>query len=229
MRLLLGLFINLLLLGSAYAELSIISLNSADDTVLPLVYQLIGENSSASVYQRQLILQATPEEIAQVKHLLKQLDTGGENILISVKTSESRPITVETQSEISIKKSRSSVTKTSKSTRTSGQSQGYSQQSIRATTGQASFISLGQSFYTGEQWYAVDNGFYALARLHGNEVSIDIRQQESAISKKTISHQQLQSRVNGQLGQWLLIGSILQQQDTHAAKTVHIYLKVDSL
>lgn len=229
MRLLLGLLINLLLLSSAHAELSIIPLKSADETILPLVYQLISENSSASVYQRQLILQATSEEIAQVKHLLKQLDTDGENILISVKTSESKPITADVQSEISIKKSRSSVTKTTKTTRTIGQSQGYSQQSIRATTGRASFISLGQSFYTGEQWYAVDSGFYALARLHGDEVSIDIRQQESAVENKTISQQQLQSRVNGQLGQWLLIGSVLQQQDTHTAKTIHIYLKVDRL
>src|SRR5471030_791900 len=74
---------------SAQAATEIIPLNyrtSAD--LLPVAQDFLGKDGKASAYQNQLIVNAEPAKIKELRDFLGQLDTPARRLLISVDTSE---------------------------------------------------------------------------------------------------------------------------------------------
>ncbi|MGE0559664.1 MAG: secretin N-terminal domain-containing protein [Burkholderiales bacterium] len=55
------------------------------EQVLPVVQQLLGRESSVSNFQNQLVIRATPAELAQIKRVLASLDTPPRRLLITVR------------------------------------------------------------------------------------------------------------------------------------------------
>ena len=63
-----------------------LSLNHAvPEQVVPVVKNLLSQGSTVSSYNNQLILNALPIELQQMKILLKQIDKPGRQLLISVR------------------------------------------------------------------------------------------------------------------------------------------------
>jgi len=55
------------------------------EQILPMVQQLLGRESSVSNFQNQLVIRATPAELAQIKRVLASLDTPPRRLLITVR------------------------------------------------------------------------------------------------------------------------------------------------
>jgi len=218
----------------AQREMTIIELSFADpQQIKPAIVPFLSQGSSVSVYQDQLILNVTAQELAKIRELLKQLDGAGKQLLLSLRSdgvgSSSRRgvdidgsihagdttittgpggYTTETRATIRVQNNR-------------GTSTDNGNQSVRATEGMPAYISTGTTApiqgYTigpdGRRYYQQDyvdavSGFYATARVNDGVVQISIDQSNDQMKGQTIATQQLQSQVSGALGQWLPIGVI---------------------
>ncbi len=55
------------------------------EQVIPVIQPLLGRDSSISGFQNQLVIRATPAELAQIKRVLAELDTAPKRLLITVR------------------------------------------------------------------------------------------------------------------------------------------------
>jgi hypothetical protein len=218
----------------AQRQMTTIELSYANpQQIKSVIIPLLSEGSSVSVYQDQLILNVTAEELAKTRELLKQLDSAGRQLLVSLRSdgigSDSRR-SVDVDAAIRTGDTTISTgtggrnTETRTSVRVNdyrGASTDNGNQSVRATEGMPAYISTGmtapvQSYTTGpdgRRYYQQDyvdavSGFYATARVNAGVVQISIDQSNNQLQGRTIATQQLQSQVSGALGQWLPIGVI---------------------
>jgi hypothetical protein len=235
MRLLLLVMLCVLASGAAaQRELTTIEVTYANpQQIRAAIIPFLSEGSSVSLYQDQLILNVTADELAKARELLKRLDSAGRQLLVSLKSdgvgSESlRGVDVDG----AIRSGNTTITtgsgRRTTETRTTvrvnnqrGTSTDNGSQSVRATEGMPAYISTGmtapvQSFTTGpdgrryDQQGYVDavSGFYVTARVNDGVARISIDQSNNQLEGQTITTQQLQSQVSGALGQWIPIGGI---------------------
>lgn len=241
-------FLILLCFASSFcaAQISVIQTQRNAAQLVPIIQSQLSPGSSAQAYQNQIILNASAEETTKVKALLQQIDKAGRQLLISVKKqSDAAQLEQQNNTQISVSKQGNSRTETRVSTTFHGASasnQGFGQQSVRATEGLASLISIGNSrlYQEGEQgqaWQPANTGFYITPFIHGDRVNLQIQQFDNQHqSQQHIAQQQLSSNVSGLLNQWLLIGAISnEKQRTHAIasqaeqNSSKIYIKVELL
>jgi hypothetical protein len=207
-----SLWISLLLIVLSQAVLAqrtldTISLQQADARqIIPALRPHLSEGSSISQFQNTLVINATEKEWQAVRKLLKQLDQQGKQLLITVRTdgnqNESREsVNVDGSwgnDNVRISTSPSGIqtethTRITVSNR-NAHSSSAGDQSVRATEGYPAYISTG--------------GFYVTAFITDNQVQLQLNQKNDQLQKGQIKTQQLQSSVNGQLGQWITIGSL---------------------
>jgi hypothetical protein len=55
------------------------------EQVIPVIQPLLGRDSSVSGFQNQLVIRATPAELAQIKRVLADIDTAPKRLLITVR------------------------------------------------------------------------------------------------------------------------------------------------
>ena len=261
-----GKYLALLLLfamPNIYAlEMTIIPLaNARAEQLLPVIEQQLDEGSSASIYQNQIILNATAEEITKIRDLIKKLDIAGQQLRITIKIGNNDSSTSNTSSinnntlnnnGLSISKKSRLGNTTTVIQRHSSNASGASSQGILATEGQPAYISTGSStsynqptitangnIVQTKEWKSAQTGFWATVWLNGNSVNIDLEQQKENLNQDNfIDSQQLQTHINGRLGDWIAIGTLHSQDKQHsytlnsienttANNTNTIYLKVD--
>jgi hypothetical protein len=218
----------------AQRQLTTIELSYANpQQIKAAIMPFLSEGSSVSVYQDQLILNVTADELAKTRELLKQLDSAGRQLLVSLQSdavgSDSRR-SVDVDGAIHSGNTTISTGSGGRSTETRttvrvndyrGTSTDNGNQSVRVTEGMPAYISTGMTApiqsYTigpdGRRYYQQDyveavSGFYATARVNDGVVQISIDQSNDQLQGQTIAMQQLQSQVSGALGQWLPIGVI---------------------
>ena len=73
----------------AATEVLPLNYRSADE-LLPIVRATLGADGKVSAYGNQLIINASPDKIGEVRDLLAQLDTAPRRLLISVDTARMR-------------------------------------------------------------------------------------------------------------------------------------------
>lgn len=228
------------------AQISIIPTQRNAAQLVPLIQSQLGDGSSAQAYQNQIILNASAEETAKVKALLQQIDKVGRQLLITVKKQgDAAQSQQQNNTQVSVSKQGNSRTETRVTTHIRGasaSSQGYGEQSVRATEGLASFISIGKSrlYQDGDQgqaWQPANTGFYITPFIHGDNVNLQIKQFDNQHrSQQHMAQQQLNSTVTGLLNQWILIGAInsasqqAQARNTQSQESSsQIYIKIELL
>lgn len=222
---------------NSWAQMSIIPLNNAiAEQILPVIQSQLNDGGSATSYQNQIILNASVEETLKIKNLLETLDSAGKQLLITIKNNNSDNSNIayagisnanlNDQGLRITKKGFNTQTTTTRIEQRSIKNSSSGNQGLRVTEGYPSFISTGSSkIYTqplitsngtviqNQEWKNAQTGFYATARVNGNYVSIDIEQEKQSFNNdNSINNQQLQTRVSGQLGQWIAIGTINNQE-----------------
>ncbi|MFP6847156.1 MAG: secretin N-terminal domain-containing protein [Pseudomonas sp.] len=221
---------------SAATEVIPLNFRTADE-VLGVVQSMLGHDGKVNAYGNQLIVNAQPAKIAEVRTLLQQLDTEPRRLLISVDTSESSQMNDRGyrangsisagNGEIQIGQGEINGRDQVRIIRRSTDSRGAGTQQVQATEGYPALIQVGQSVplttrgrdaygqpYSNTQYRDVTRGFYVTASLSGERVHIDISSNRDRLSQSqpgAIDVQSTDTRVSGRLGEWISIGGVSEQ------------------
>ncbi len=219
--------------GLAATEVMPLNYRTADD-VLPVVQSVLGNEGRASNYGNQLIVNAPPAKLQEVRDLLKQIDKQPRRLLISVDTTDSNHMNdqgysvngsasagnVEIQSGRGEVNGRDQVRIIHRST----QSRGGGTQQVQTTEGYPALIQVGQSVpltsssvdgygrvYNNTEYRNVTRGFYVTASLTGDVVHVSINNNNDRLSQTqqgAIDIQNTNTKVTGRLGEWITIGGV---------------------
>ncbi|WP_437880894.1 secretin N-terminal domain-containing protein [Pseudomonas sp. LRF_L74] len=239
-----------LLSAQALAATELIPLNyrSADE-MLPIVQSALEGQGKANAHGNQLIINAAPEKIAEIRTLLQQLDTPARRLLISLDTSESgqtdssgysvngsaRIGSVDIQTGRGEVGGRDQVRIINRST--ASRDGGFQQ--IQATEGYPALIQVGQSVpltstsvgpygqvISNTEYRNVTQGFYVTATLTGQTVHLSVSSNNDRLSRSqpgVIDVQSSDTRVSGLLGQWIPLGGVSQQVQRDQRGTLRSY------
>ena len=221
---------------SAATEVIPLNFRTADE-VLSVVQSVLGHEGKVNAYGNQLIVNAEPAKIAEVRALLQQLDTEPRRLLISVDTNESgfqsdrgyrADGTISAgDAEVQIGQGEINGRDQVRIIRRSTDSRGGGTQQVQATEGYPALIQVGQSVpltttstgpygqvYQDTQYRDVTRGFYVTASLSGELVHVSISSQRDRVSNSrpgVIDVQSTDTRVSGRLGEWITLGGVSEQ------------------
>lgn len=218
--------------NSEVATIQIISRPAA--SMVDAVRPMLGRDGSVSAFHDKLIVKGTPDEIAAVRAMLMEIDRPARRLIIEVR--QAGQLSLSTRSlgygvstgDVQIGRvippgSDADAQLRYQSIQTRGR--GDSLQRVQALDGRPALIRAGQSVpvyqaqqYVGpwgvSQGYEVQyrdatSGFYALPRVHGNQVTVEIYQQNDRLwGSDRFNIQQASSVLRGNLGQWMTLGSV---------------------
>jgi hypothetical protein len=222
-------------LATAGDKIDIIPLkNRTAEEVMPLIRPMLDANEALSGTGFQLIVRASAERQQEIRALVAQLDQSVRQLRISVRRAAHEEIERErAQANVSLGVAGGDVEARGRaivrSTRDkSGERNNYQVTTLEGTpayinTGEAfpvptqnGYVVNGQVVVTqGLEYQQLNSGFYALARTHGNSVSIDISPQREVLDPRgsgRIQSTSLVTSVRGRLGEWLELGGTSQQR-----------------
>lgn len=217
----------------AATEVMPLNYRTADD-VLPVVQSVLGNEGRASNYGNQLIINAPPAKLQEVRDLLKQIDKQPRRLLISVDTSDSNYMNEQGYSvngtasagNVQIQSGRGEVNGRDqvRIIHRSTQSRGGGTQQVQTSEGYPALIQVGQSVpltntsvdsygrpYNNTEYRDVTRGFYVTASLTGDLVHISISNNNDRLSQTqqgAINIQNTDTKVSGRLGEWITIGGV---------------------
>lgn len=236
--------------AQAESELKIITLQHrfADD-LLPTITPMVGEDGTATGLRNQLIVRASPERIREIEIIVKQLDTARENRRITVNRNanqNSQNSRIDANGKVQIgevtignnrhaKPNRGNIY-IEETTRTTQQS---SSQFLNVLDGERAFIRVGQyvpftqewivltsRFTQVEQftdWQEISTGFAVRPRSFGNQVELEITPRIARLNTQgTIDFEELTTTLRVQLGEWVDIGSTMQNHDEVSRKILGV-------
>lgn len=201
------------------------------ESLIDAVRPLLGQTGSVSAYHDKLIVQGNADQIAAVRNLLGELDRPARRLIIEVRqagtlSQSSRRIGYGVRTDnvyLGQVPPGANAQLNVQNIRTRGR--GDSMQRVQALDGRPALIRAGQSvpIYQAQQYvgrwgvgqgYQVQyrdatSGFFALPRVHGNQVTIEIYQQhQQAADNGRFDLQQASTVLRGELGRWMTLGSI---------------------
>lgn len=233
--LLVALLLGLSLPLSAATEVIPLNYRSADE-MLPAVQSVLGNEGRVSPYGNQLVVNAAPEKIEEIRRLLEQLDTRPRRLLISVDSSDANyqddrgyrtdASVAAGDAELRIGRGEIDGRDQLRIIRRSTASRGGGTQQVQASEGYPALIQVGQSVpltsisqgpygqaYSNTEYRDVTQGFYVTASLAGEIVHISISSNRDRLSQSqpgAIEVQSTATRVSGRLGEWIAIGGVNQ-------------------
>jgi hypothetical protein len=199
------------------------------EQVVPIVSPQLSAGSSITPYRQELILNVTDSEYRALTSLLQQLDTAPRSIMISVRkqgqeTQQGERYGIDGQlgnGAVQVQsgngwqqRSETRIVVNQDNTRSSSDGS----QRVRAVEGMSAFISAGNMIpvrdgpYGQRELTPVETGFYANARIVGDEVIVDIDQHDDRMQQRSIATQSLKTQVRGRIGEWISLGGISEQR-----------------
>ena len=209
--------LTMLLLGCSFAAMAataVVPLNhrtSAD--LLPVAQNFIGKDGSVSAYGNQLIVNADPARIDELRTLLSQLDTAPKRLLITVDTHQNNQQDNGDQ--------QTQIISYSTASREGGIQQ------IQASEGVPALIQTGQSIpltstqtdtygrlQSQTEYRNVTQGFYVTASVIGETVHLAISTNRDRMSQErpdVVNVQSTDTTVTGRLGEWITLAGVNRQ------------------
>ena len=226
------------------AATEVVPLNfRTSDELLPVAKSFLGQDGKVSAYNNQLIINAEPRKIDELRALIMQLDTAPKRLLISVDTSDSAARNAQGANQ-------SRIINYGTASREGGVQQ------VQTTEGAPALIQIGQSVplttsqsdsYGYEQsnteYRNVTQGFYVTASVTGDTVHLSITTNRDRLSQErpdVIKVQSTDSQVSGRLGEWITLAgasdqSVADQQgqaqrySTQGREDMTLRVKVETL
>lgn len=209
------------------------------DEILPVIRPLLGEDGTATGMGNNLVLKAAPKQVDEIRELLLEIDRPPRRLLITVSaqggsthgsSGYSAGADIKTgNGEISINSaghaggdSRAHVLVQD----SSGKRTSSSGQKVQALEGRRAFIASGTGVpYQSVERYPVNgqlherqvtrtyntgSGFYVVARVSGNHVTLEISQRNDrpGMHGGVINTQRADTVVRGRLGEWISLGGV---------------------
>jgi hypothetical protein len=222
------LLVSLLLAHNAAQALQLVELNWRAPSELQAALQpQLREDERLSSMDNKLIIDASPAREQQLAALARQLDVRPASLRLEVSQSGSNAQSqsgVQVQGDISIGRiiPGNAGNGVSLSARQDSHSQsGQSLQSLTLLDGRSGFIQTANSrplpwllltpqghILRGSNSQEAVSGFYALPRLQGDRVVIELAVSQQAFAGSQLKGSQLSTVVAGRLGEWIEVGSI---------------------
>ncbi len=245
-------FLAAVLLGAAcgtalaQGELEVIALrHRTADQLIPALRPLVEPGGVLTAHGNQLIVRASPANIAEIKAALAALDTPARRYVIHVRFSRAgeedrRALDARTQAQsgraradVRIAESRSAA-------------DARADQSIQVLEGGRATIATGMSQPLGRRHgYStqdLQSGFEVVPRASGDGVALDIRQQRETpgASAGSVEAQRLATTIYTRLGEWVELGGagagagrddrgIVSSAQARAADERRIWIKVEEI
>ncbi|MBI5042144.1 MAG: hypothetical protein HZB57_13365 [Gammaproteobacteria bacterium] len=235
-----------LLAASAMAgdSIEIIPLqNRSADELIPLVQPLLDPSEALSGTGYQLIVRATAERQDEIRAVVTQLDQAVKQLRISVRRAAREEIDRErAQANIVIGIGGTEVDARGRAIIHSTRDKSGERNNFQVTTleGTPAYINTGEAFpmptqngyivngqpviTQGVEYQQLNSGFYALARTHDDEVTVDISPQREVLDPHgsgRIQTTSLVTTVRGRFGEWLELGGTSQQRTQQGGGLLH--------
>lgn len=201
------------------------------DQVIPSLRPLLEPGATLTGHGTQLIVRTSPGNLAELQQALGAIDRPARRLQISVRLEESREGAsgeVGASGRISERGSRIDIRADERETRASGRAD----QHIQVLEGGRATI------FTGVQtpYRDLASGFYAVPRLVGDRVLVDILQQEES----PVRQQRLATTVSARLGEWFEVGGAVEgaaredrglasRSTAERTQSRRVWLKVEAL
>ena len=210
-------------------SLEIIQLrNRPADQILPIVQRLVEPGGAVTGIGFQLIVRASPANLAQIKQVVASLDRAVRQLMISVRQdADLRSERAAAAAGIVLAPGNSRVSGTIIDS--SSQGRDNIAQQVRTQEGAAAYISAGTSALVPARTVRrtvngvvvqetvtprdIVSGFYATPRVNGDTVILDISTQRDTpgnLGPGSANVNRTSSTVQGKLGQWIEIGGVSQ-------------------
>lgn len=225
------LFQNIAIADSAVMEIIALQNRPVAD-IQPLLTPLLEANEVATGEGFNLIIKASPERLADIRSLIKQLDTRLHNLNISVLQTSNKTAD-QLNAGATIAATPSSIRMHGMTGDTRDFDSRRTAQQLRTLEGQPAHIQVGQirpvenvSIYNSgygypgvavnTQWQEASTGFAVIPHLQANnEVIIDIAPwSDRFIHNNWMTTQSVQTSVRARLGEWIEIGSVGKQTES---------------
>lgn len=201
------------------------------EEIIPIIKPVLRNGETVTGKGYQLVISASPGRMAEIKSTVEQLDGAVQQVRIAVRRASPRDIDAENlraRSRLSVTNGNVDASARARIHSTRTRSQDDDQYSVTTLEGTPAYIQTGESIpvpggygvYGGPvtpagivspgMWYKdVNSGFYAVARVHNDDVTLHISSQRDALSNRgngTINTSGLVTTVRGRLGEWLQLG-----------------------
>lgn len=206
--------------------------------VIPIIAPLLGKDATVTGQGFNLIIRAPAESLEQVRSIIAQLDRAPKRLRISVRQQQAGSLSGQDigvsgtissgDVEIQLNDSGPARLKLHESTRRSAKN---GIQTVHALEGRQAFIQVGKLIPVPErsvdrfgnqqesiQYKNASTGFYVLARMNGDQVTLDISPHSISLNRhgqQSFDIRQAQTTVRGKVGTWISIGGV--QQKRHSS------------
>lgn len=205
------------------------------EDLIPVLQPLLEPGGALSGQDYKLFVRASSANLAQLRSAVAQLDKQQRQMLVSVRRSTAQDIQREQASASGTVRAGDGGFSVNERPRSSSgvivragernlQTQGSSVSSVQVLEGNAAFIATGTSvpivtavavgvgrrpFVAGTVEHRnLQRGFMVTPRVNGDQVSLEITQQDERIGGNGIESQSLNTQVMGRLGSWIQLGGV---------------------
>ncbi len=235
----------------AETEFKIITLqHSFASDLLPIIQPMVGVDGAANGMNNQLIVHASPERMREIEATVAKLDVAKVNRKITVKSANNVQTQQDrTEASGNVKVGKVTVTNNEHTPpnsarvdierNSSNSTQNNSSQYVNVLDGERAFIRVGQIVpFTQEwvtitrryvqidrttDWQEISTGFAVRLRTVGNQVELEITPRISKLNGNgSIDFEDFKTTMRVPLGDWVDIGSTMQQNDDISRKILGV-------
>jgi type II secretory pathway component GspD/PulD (secretin) len=206
-------------------SLSVIDLKyrRAED-LIPVLQPLLEQGGALTGQDYKLFVRTSANNLAQLRSAVAQLDKQQKQMLVSVRRSTALDIQQEQASASGTLSTRNGVSGTVRAGERSLQTNDASVSSVQVLEGNSAFIATGTTvpvvtafavgggkrpFVAGTvEQRNLQRGFMVTPRVTGDQVILEISQQDERVGGNGIQSQSLNTQVMGRLGSWMQLGGV---------------------
>ena len=230
--------------ASATDELEVIQLhNRPAEQIIPLLHPHLEANEALTGQGFRLILRARAERVRELKGLIAQLDAAPARLRISVRRASVAEIERDNRrlsGGVRVDEDGAALRGKVTVHRTEARSHERDTRMVNTLEGEPAFIAEGLAFPTvGSQVHIIngrkvidntveyrqlESGFYALARVSGDQVTVTASPRREALSPRgggMVESEALVTTVRGPVGQWLELGGRTASVERSRSGVVH--------
>jgi type II secretory pathway component GspD/PulD (secretin) len=194
------------------------------EEIIPVLQPLLEPGGALTGQDYKLFVRASPGNVAQLRSAVEQLDKQQRQMLVSVRRGTARDIQREQASVSGTVRTDGPSSVTVRGADGTLRTQGSSVSSVQVLDGSSAFIATGTSvpivtavavgggrrpFVAGTvEQRNLQRGFMVTPRIRGDEVILEISQQDQRVGGGNIQTQSLNTQVIGRLGYWLQLGGV---------------------
>jgi len=194
------------------------------EDLIPVLQPLLEQGGALTGQDYKLFVRTSSSNLTQLRSAVAQLDKQQRQMLVSVRRSTAQDIQREQASASGTFSTRDGVSATVRAGERNLQTNDSSVSSVQVLQGNSAFIATGTSvpvvtafavgggkrpFVAGAVEHRnLQRGFVVTPRLNGDQVILDISQQDERVGGNGIHSQSLSTQVTGRLGSWIQLGGV---------------------